>query len=48
VLQGLIKRVFYTNFCNFPFLSRFETKMFTLDLGIFVAVGDVLILRVKI
>jgi hypothetical protein len=44
-----MKRVFYTIFCNLPFLSRFQTKMFTfLDLGIFVAVGNVLILKVKI
>jgi hypothetical protein len=43
------KRVFYTIFCNLLFLGRFWTEMFAfLDLGIFVAVGNVLVLEVKI
>jgi hypothetical protein len=44
-----MKRDFNAIFCNLPFLSRFWIKMFTLiNLGIFVAVGNALILKVKI
>jgi hypothetical protein len=43
-----MKRVFYTIFCNLPFLCRLKKKISLVDLGIFVAVGNVLILKVKI
>jgi hypothetical protein len=36
-----MKRVFYTIFCNLPFLNKMVTLV---NLGIFVAVGNVLIL----
>jgi hypothetical protein len=49
VLQGLAKRVFYTIFVICPFYAVFKPFFFILvDLVIFVAVGNALILKVKI